>query len=352
MFAKAFYPVRVGTPIKLKVLPIDPRDLFRGNYVNLNYDFSRIDLDSVKTDLDSVAFSTLTYGDALFVELALDSNNEFYETVGLWQDANKKSDPATILLKGTRRQGDGASWNNSGYNTIAITAGIESFFTNKENALSLEDKMRPNWSFNPDKEEYIVWSEVYVTDEGAVRMSNIDFKRTNNAENDMMNFSIVKECNENLIKNMYSNVTLSKKLINKSVSLLELENNSSSTNCYSDSYVKVIRLKTNELDTLYLTTYSLNKNDFELIESDENLLLFSNCNSPVGYFTFYILDLNANNLFVSKIFEEYKATEKDEFVSNYKTIYSNFTESDTSVLQVHKLEDLNSITSFPTFKEE
>ncbi|AFM05157.1 hypothetical protein Fleli_2804 [Bernardetia litoralis DSM 6794] len=176
MFVKAFYPVMVGKPIKLKVLPIDPRDLFRGNYVNLNYDFSRIDLDSIPNDLDSMALSTLTYGDELFVELALDSNNEFYETVGLWQDANKKTKAENILLKGTREKNTFSFWNN-GYNTINITAGIESFFTNKEKALALEKKMRPNWSFDTDKEEYIVWSEIYVTDEGAVRMNAIDFKK-------------------------------------------------------------------------------------------------------------------------------------------------------------------------------
>lgn len=350
MFAKAFYPVMVGTPIKLKVLPIDPRDLFRGNYVNLGYDFSRIDLDSIQNDIDSAALATLTYGDELFVELALDSTNEFYETVGIWKDPSKKSNPKNVLLKGTRQKDTFSFW-STGDNTISVTAGIESFFTNKEKALSLEKKMRPNWLFNPNRVEYVVWSEVYVTEEGAVRMNNIDFKRINNTKNDMMNSSIVQECNENLIKNMYENTTLSEKSITKSVSLLTVENNSSSTNCYSEQYASIIRLKTNDLDSLYLTHYSLNKNDFEIIQSDQNLLLISNYNSAVGYFTFYILDLNENNLFVSKIFEEYEMEEKEKFVSDYKKIHSNFKDSDTSVLQVHKLKDLNSITSFPVFKD-
>mgnify|MGYP000283011090 CR=1 FL=1 len=175
MFVKAFYPVVVGKPIKLKVLPIDPRDLFRGNYVNLNYDFSRIDLDSVSNDLDSMTLSTLTYGDELFIELALDATNEFYETVGIWTDISKKTNPKNIILKGTRKQNSFIRMGNN--KTINISAGIESYFTKKENALDLEDKMRPNWSSNVDKEEYIVWSKVYVTDEGAARMKAIDFKR-------------------------------------------------------------------------------------------------------------------------------------------------------------------------------
>lgn len=172
MFAKAFYPVMVGTPIKLKVLPIDPRDLFRGNYVNLGYDFSRIDLDSIKNDLDSTTLSTLTYGDELFVELALDNKNEFYETIGVWQKPNKKQNAKNIIIKAIANESPYSDYDNS----IRVKAGIESFFTKKEKALALEDKMRPNWSFNENKDEYIVWSEVYVTDEGAVRMNAIDFR--------------------------------------------------------------------------------------------------------------------------------------------------------------------------------
>ena len=170
MFAKAFYPMIVGTPIKLKVLPIDPRDLFRGNYVNLRYNFSQIDLDSVKNDIDSATLANLNYGDELFLELALDENKEFYETIGIWKESNKKSNPNSVILKVIADE-------NPHYGSyINIKAGIESFFTKKENALSLENKMRQNWSFDPNREEYIVWSEVYVTDEGAVRMSTIDFR--------------------------------------------------------------------------------------------------------------------------------------------------------------------------------
>ncbi len=178
MFAKAYYPVMVGTPIKLKNMPIDPRDLFRGNYVNLNYDFSRIDLDSTPNDLDSTTLSKLSYGDKLFVELALDSTKEFYETVAVWKDKTKKTNPANVLLHATPDQNSFNFFGNggSGYRVINLTAGIESFFTNKEKALDLEKKMRPNWFFDPNIVEYIVWSEVYVTDDGQARMSNIDFR--------------------------------------------------------------------------------------------------------------------------------------------------------------------------------
>src|SRR5262245_66029647 len=35
-------PLVLGERIKLRVTPVDPRDLFRGDYVVLNYDFNRI----------------------------------------------------------------------------------------------------------------------------------------------------------------------------------------------------------------------------------------------------------------------------------------------------------------------
>jgi uncharacterized membrane-anchored protein len=36
-------PLVLGERIKLNVVPVDPRDLFRGDYVVLNYDFTRVE---------------------------------------------------------------------------------------------------------------------------------------------------------------------------------------------------------------------------------------------------------------------------------------------------------------------
>jgi uncharacterized membrane-anchored protein len=354
MFAKAFYPVMVGTPIKLKVLPIDPRDLFRGNYVNLNYDFSRIDLDSVKTDLDSASFSTLTYGDIIFVELALDSNNEFHEPVGLWQNPNKKSDPATILLKGTRRQGDGASWNNSGYNTIAITAGIESFFTDKENALSLENKMRPNWSFNPDKEEYIVWSEVYVTDEGAVRMSAIDFREAGDNERRIgtifENTNLSEEdCHKKMVAIMYKQSGFKEEVINSQISLIKLDKNYK-TDCYSNGYFSVIKIKSADLDTLFLTNELNYTYDLEFVEEKNNIVMFEkyqdNYNSTS---MFYIIDLNKKKLYITPFFDKDKSKEKYKFYQSFDT--TNFDAMSRDNIESYELKNLRSIMKLPVFDD-
>jgi uncharacterized membrane-anchored protein len=44
------YTVYTGQEILLKVAPVDPRDLFRGDYINLAYEISRIDLAEVSHD--------------------------------------------------------------------------------------------------------------------------------------------------------------------------------------------------------------------------------------------------------------------------------------------------------------
>ena len=40
-----------GKEVLLKTVPVDPRDLFRGDYVVLRYDISTIDLETVSTDI-------------------------------------------------------------------------------------------------------------------------------------------------------------------------------------------------------------------------------------------------------------------------------------------------------------
>ena len=42
------YVLRNGKVIHLRTAPIDPRDLFRGDYVRLNYEISRIPVSRLK----------------------------------------------------------------------------------------------------------------------------------------------------------------------------------------------------------------------------------------------------------------------------------------------------------------
>ncbi|MCQ1534778.1 hypothetical protein FTO70_03535 [Methanosarcina sp. KYL-1] len=44
------YTLRTGTEVVLKTVPVDPRDLFRGDYVVLNYEISTLDLSEIPAE--------------------------------------------------------------------------------------------------------------------------------------------------------------------------------------------------------------------------------------------------------------------------------------------------------------
>jgi len=55
-----------GTEIRLPVVPVDPRDLFRGDYVVLNYSISNLDRSTLAGD------GTFTAGEPIYVTLVRD----------------------------------------------------------------------------------------------------------------------------------------------------------------------------------------------------------------------------------------------------------------------------------------
>ena len=62
-----YYTLTQGHEILLKTVPVDPRDLFRGDYVNLRYEISTIDLSRTPYDMPfnsgEDVFAILTKGD-------------------------------------------------------------------------------------------------------------------------------------------------------------------------------------------------------------------------------------------------------------------------------------------------
>jgi uncharacterized membrane-anchored protein len=48
MIGFKYYTVQYGTKIMLKTIPVDPRDLFRGDYVTLRYEISNLNLLTIK----------------------------------------------------------------------------------------------------------------------------------------------------------------------------------------------------------------------------------------------------------------------------------------------------------------
>jgi uncharacterized membrane-anchored protein len=130
MIAGAYLPIFRGEKYLLPVKPRDPRDFFRGNYVDLQYDFSNLRAENIRTDLDPAA--TYRFGDTLYLDLVKKDN--VLTAVALVNSAEKVKN---VRLKVHPR------WQFSGKNEYYdVVAGLESFFTPKKDAEDWEKALR------------------------------------------------------------------------------------------------------------------------------------------------------------------------------------------------------------------
>ncbi len=158
MFVSFFYPLWFGTAVKLRVGGYDPRDIFRGNYTQLSYNFSNLYLDSISTDITTKQI--FRFGDEIYVELKPSKEGE-YQPVGVWENPPQTEN---VLLKTTLRD------NYYNYPYITLSAGIESYFSSPQRALALEKDLQ-----NADSLKVFVIAR--ITKGGIARIERIDYER-------------------------------------------------------------------------------------------------------------------------------------------------------------------------------
>jgi len=128
------YILHNGKVIHLRTAPIDPRDMFRGDYVRLNYEISRIPVNRLK-DVDSVG--ELKKGAKIYVSLK-EGPNGLYELV----DAGLEKPESGMYLSG-RLPSPYRTLRVS--NPIWIKYGIEAYFVEQGRGRAIE-KRRGNWT--------------------------------------------------------------------------------------------------------------------------------------------------------------------------------------------------------------
>lgn len=114
-YLSSVWPLWFGTPISLQTTPIDPRSLFRGNYVRLNYAISAID-----QDINTAAFKR---GEVAYVSLR--QQGELHVASGL----HRTPPDAGLFIRG-RIANSAPPWR--------LRYGIEAYFMPKEKALRAE----------------------------------------------------------------------------------------------------------------------------------------------------------------------------------------------------------------------
>lgn len=124
--------LRNGAEVVLKVQPVDPRDLLRGDYVRLGYDIGQL-----PAGLFSAPFpSDATRGQAVYVQLAPGAEG-FHEAVAASFDpASLPAGEGRVMIRGAA-----SSLPDAG-NPVMVDYGIERFYLPEGEGRAIEEDMR------------------------------------------------------------------------------------------------------------------------------------------------------------------------------------------------------------------
>lgn len=122
--------LRDGREITAEVIPVDPRDLFRGDYVILGYAFGRGDV--------AVPVGT-NEGDKIYVTLK-ETTPEQWAVVSTSASYEAPADPAQVVVKGIVSYISSAPVGEQP--KASLRYGIESYFVPEGTGRELEEKVR------------------------------------------------------------------------------------------------------------------------------------------------------------------------------------------------------------------
>jgi uncharacterized membrane-anchored protein len=120
-----------GREIVLPIVPVDPRSLFRGDYVRLSYDVSRVPGRLFK--------QSVAAGDKLYVTIEKAADGS-YSAVAVSLTEPESVQPGQTVLQGWLQYGRVASGNVP--QDVWVRYGIESYFVPEGTGLALEDLAR------------------------------------------------------------------------------------------------------------------------------------------------------------------------------------------------------------------
>src|SRR5262249_14487246 len=125
MMARPLITLSTGTTMLLRVVPIDPRDLFRGDYVTLNYEINRPHTKTGAIGFDWQRMHELE-GKAIYVLLEPEADGKH------WQSAGYQFDEPTTgkFIRGTV-EGNGL-----------VRYGIEQYFVQEGHGHDYENAVR------------------------------------------------------------------------------------------------------------------------------------------------------------------------------------------------------------------
>jgi len=122
----AEWPHRTGQEVLLKVQPVDPRSLLRGNYARLDYEIGRLPWQL----LDDQDLRWLRKHQTVYVSLQREGEHHEATRVSL-----ERPDQGLYIRGQT-------VWGVSREDSLAISYGIAAYFASPERALAIERQLR------------------------------------------------------------------------------------------------------------------------------------------------------------------------------------------------------------------
>ena len=119
--------------VTLKVVPIDPHDLFRGDYVVLNYDISRVDV-SVLAGEDA-----FLNGDDAYVTVK-PQNGGTWKAIAIGHKQVTQA-PDEVAIKGIVQNADGPNAGGAP-SWVSLNYGVESYFVPEGTGHAIEEEAR------------------------------------------------------------------------------------------------------------------------------------------------------------------------------------------------------------------
>ena len=158
MLGYALMPLYFGQEVRVRVSLYDPRDLFRGNYVDLNYDFSNFySRNFDKNDKDDRYIDKyderVRDGARVYAVLKPDVNG----TYGFAKFSISKPDNGVFL-----------AGRYDGYSLVKY--GIEHFYMSPDSAANTEDEMR--------EEDIDAYAILMVMDNGKARLKDLIIQKS------------------------------------------------------------------------------------------------------------------------------------------------------------------------------
>lgn len=121
MIGFRYYTLATGTPVLLKAAPVDPRDVFRGEYVMLEYDISYIKGENLNSE-DPQNKN---------VYVVLEKGDKYWNPAGVYLD-KPGLDINQIFIKGK------INYYDSRRNEYHVTYGLESYYVEEGQGREIE----------------------------------------------------------------------------------------------------------------------------------------------------------------------------------------------------------------------